>query len=324
MNVNFTGKNFYKSPLLQKGLEFAAKDGSLFIAGTSLALSTFARPLSILAAPKTDKENKKLACTKSIVSSGLGFGIMFLASNPISRAITKIDESPTKYLKPKTIKNMMEKGKPLIESKGYQFATQIFKLGLAFVIAAPKAVLSAALIPIVLNKIFKNNNSTTNIKQKNSKNISFKGGAKLNPISKGIGKIIDKPLTQKIVNKYKNSNYQMHIPVMTDILATSTFVHQNNKNKKIKEERKQILNRNAIISTTLSIFGGYVIDKSLNKPTEKFIKKYSEINKKNPNLGKQIEGIKIVKPALIMGSIYYIGIPLISTFLAERIRQKQK
>jgi len=116
----------------------------------------------------------------------------------------------------------------------------------------------------------------------------------------------------------------MHIPVMTDILATSTFVHQNNKNKKIKEERKQILNRNAIISTTLSIFGGYVIDKSLNKPTEKFIKKYSEINKKNPNLGKQIEGIKIVKPALIMGSIYYIGIPLISTFLAERIRQKQK
>ena len=53
---------------------------------------------------------------------------------------------------------------------------------------------------------------------------------------------------------------------------------------------------------------------------EKFIKKFSEVNKNSPKLAKYIEGIKIVKPALIMGGIYYLAIPFISTFWAERIK----
>ena len=53
-----------------------------------------------------------------------------------------------------------------------------------------------------------------------------------------------------------------------------------------------------------------------------FIEKYKKINKKDPNLLKQIEGLKIAKPIIIAGLVYYIAIPLISTFMADRIKQR--
>ena len=48
------------------------------------------------------------------------------------------------------------------------------------------------------------------------------------------------------------------------------------------------------------------------------------MNKDVPKLAKYVEGIKIAKPTLIMGGIYYLAIPLVSTFWAERVNNKQK
>ena len=52
-------------------------------------------------------------------------------------------------------------------------------------------------------------------------------------------------------------------------------------------------------------------------PTEKFIQKFKEANKLDPNLDKQVEGIKIAKPIILVGCVYYMLIPFISTFLAD-------
>ena len=49
-----------------------------------------------------------------------------------------------------------------------------------------------------------------------------------------------------------------------------------------------------------------------------FIGGFIQANKDSKNLGKYIEGIKVAKPALILGGIYYIVIPIISTFFADR------
>ena len=70
MKVNLTTKSLYKNQLLHRGLEFAADKSPTFMAGTALVLSTL-RPLSILATPKTDRENKKLTCAKSIASASI-------------------------------------------------------------------------------------------------------------------------------------------------------------------------------------------------------------------------------------------------------------
>lgn len=304
----------YNSKILKKTLEFASDHTALFTASASFALSTIIRPAVILATPKTDKENKQYAFTKSLASNAVGYLLMLIASLPISNAIKNIDKSPEKYLKANTIKNLQGSSKTLCGSKRYQFATQLFKLGLGILIAVPKSILTCSMIPPLMSKIFKK-------KPENSHNdISFTG----NPISKGLGKIIDTKAVQKMSKKFHNTNFELHMMSLTDSLATTAFMVSASNSKKIKEERKKALIYNAGISTCLSITGGYILDKILKKPTEKFIKNFTEANKNSPKLDKWLEGIRILKPVLILGTIYYVFIPLISTFMADRFSKKSK
>lgn len=294
----------YNSKIFKKGLEFASDRSALFVASASLVLSTVARPIAIMSTPKTDKENKKYACAKSLASSAVGYGLMLLAALPVSNAVKKINENPSKYLKQSTVKN-------LSTPKKYAFATQLFNLGLGFLIAVPKSVLTCALISPIMSKVFpKNENKNDNV---NIKEISFTGN-----LAKGIGKLIDTKPVQLLTQKFHNTNFEQHIMCLTDALATGAFLVQTSKSKKIEQDRKKALMYNAGISTGLCIGGSYVLNKFLEKPTEKFIQNFKEANKNSPKLEKYIEGIRIVKPALLLGGIYYILIPLISTFLADR------
>ena len=335
MNVNLT--NIYKNKQLKKGLEFAANNGTLFAAGTSLALSAFVRPVSIMLAPDTDKNNKKFAASKSIASSAAGYLVMMGASVPIAKSAQKIDNEPAKYLAAKTINNLTEKGKSLVNSKSYQFIMQMFKLGAGAVAAVPKSILTCLLIPPIMKSVFKNAGNNQNSKQKNgfeqkkdcvllkhtpknslSGKINFTSLPKTDFIAKGMGKIADTRFAQNAAAKYKDSNFAMHAMAATDTVTTLTFAQQTKASKKIDESRKNPLIYNAVISTGLSIAGAYALDKALDKPTEKFIENFSNANKESPKLGKYIEGIKIAKPTIILGGIYYGVIPFISTYLADR------
>ena len=317
-------KGFYNNKLLLKSLEFASKNGTLFAATTSFTLSTIARPIAIMTTPKTDKENKKVACAKSLASSAIGYLITFVASLPVANAIKNIDETPQKYITNNTIKNLQGQAKSLTSSKKYMMATQFFKLGLGVLIAQPKAIMTCALIPPILNLINKNksnkNQQERNNKPQHSKHISFKGlqNKITNKISKIIGNLLNKSLLQNVAGKLENTNFAQHSLNITDILLTTTFVNQASKSKKIKNERKKALIHNSIISTGTCIAGGYIINQLLNKPTERFIEKFKEANKNLPNLERYVEGIKIAKPGLILGCIYYIFIPVIATFFADR------
>ena len=297
----------YNNRIIKKGLEFAADNGALFVGTTSLILSTIARPIAIMSTPKTDKENKKYAAAKSLASSAVGYALLLSASLPLSKAIKQIDNNPSRYLKQKTINTLKNSEQVLTKSSKYKFATQLFKLGLGFIIAAPKSILTCAMIPHFMDKFF-------NKKQKpQNKQVTFTG------LSDKIGKAIDTKFVQNLSEKYHDTNFPLHIMALTDTFATGTFIAQTAKSTKIEQDRKKALMYNAGISTTLSILGGYIIDSATKNQTEKFIEKFKQANKNSPKLDKYIEGIRIVKPALILGSIYYILIPLISTFLADRL-----
>lgn len=292
-------QSIYTNRIFKKGLEFASNKSAIFVGSVSLALSTIARPIAILSTPNTNKENKKYACIKSFASTAVGYGLMLGASLPVSNALKEIDKNKTKYLKPQTLKK-------LSTPKKYAFATQLFNLGLGFLIAIPKSILTCALIPPFMAKIFPK-------KENQQKNISFTGN-----LSKGIGKLIDTNAVQKLTEKFHNTNFEQHIMCLTDVVATGAFITQTAKNKKIEQDRKKALMYNAGISTGLCIAGSYIIDKALKKPTEKFIENFRKANKNSPKLEKYVEGIRVAKPALILGGIYYIIIPVISTFLADR------
>ena len=315
-DTNFKG--FYNNKALKKGLEFAANNGTLFAATTSLALSTI-RPITVLSTPKTDKTTKNTICAKSITSTITGYLIAVVCSLPIANSIKKIDNNPEKYLNKDTITALKESGKTLKESKAYSMATQLFKLGLGCLIAAPKAILTALGTPYILD-LFNKNNNDYKLATENPNGLIFKGKDK---IAKGIGKSLNNKNLQNFVNKNKDSNFPLHVIAITDTIATGAYIHQTQKSKKLKNEEKKSLIYNSIISTTLSIASTYIIDRITKKHSNKFIEKYKKINFNDPNLAKQIEGIRIAKPILIAGCVYYIAIPLISTFLAGRINYKK-
>ena len=314
VNSNITFQGLYTNKTFKKGLEFAAENGALFSAATIFGCSVGVRPLSIWMTPHVDKENKKVLCAKSIASSFAGYLMMLGISKPVANSIKKIDKNPEKYLSFKTVQNLKEESKTLQYSKAYIFATQMFKLGLGVATAVPKALLTVAGLPVVMKKVFPQE------QEKHQQNISFKG--KKDGLAKNIAKVINQDGMQNFSKKYKDSNFPMHIVALTDILTTATFIHETNRGKKIKEERKKTLAYNAAISTGLSILSSYVVDKLLDKPTEKFIENFKKANKGLPNVEKQVEGIRIAKPILIMAGIYYTLIPFLSAFLSEKAEHK--
>ena len=306
---NTVFKNVYTSNVVKKGLELASSNGALAGASATVIFSSI-RPLSIMCTPKTDVENRKIAAAKSITSSLINFLLMLCFSVPLAKSINKLDKTPSKFLTEEAISKLKDSGKDLTDSKGYIFGTQLFKLGIASIVAIPKAILTASGMPYIVNAISKKKNE-----DKNNEIISFKGVT--DRTAKSIGNILSKKSMLNFTDKFKDSNFPMHITAITDVIATLTFMNRAKNSNDIEESRKKTLLYNAAISTCLSIACGYTIDKLLDKPTQKFIDKYKIINKNDKNLSKQVQGIKIVKPFLILGTIYYILIPFISTFLAE-------
>lgn len=318
-NSNFTG--LLNNKILLKGLEKVSEHGTSFAAGTSLAMSLTVRPFAINATLDVEKENKQYAIANSICSGVIKFGIVEAIALPIENAVKNIDQNPEKYLKPQTIKNLQETSKKLVESKSYKLSAQIMKLSTGFITAIPKSMLTIALIPIIMDKLFNIRKNDKKQKFENqNKDIHFTGSINEN-ISKGIGKLIDNIKFQNFVKKHKqeDKNIAKHITAATDILLTSSFAYQTNKSDKIKDNRKKALIYNNVISTAITLIGGYGIDNIIKNKTGRFIEKFSKINKGDPKLHKYIEGINIVRPAIIFAGIYYGILPIFSTYMAEKI-----
>lgn len=310
----------YNSKLLKKGLLLASENSALFAAGASLALSTIARPIAIALTPKTEEENKKFAVAKSFASSLSGFLMTFLITKPVSKAIKNINDNPKEFLSRRTIENLKGAEINLLTSKKYNFATQLFKLGLGFFIAAPKSLLTSKLVKPLIDKAFPKKET-----EKTTKDINFKGSFTkkyINTLSNGISSTINSKTTQDLAEKFHKTNFEQHMMNLTDIFTTGVFIATTMNNKKIQDKRKKVLSINAALSTGLSVLGGLGLNKLIEKPVEKFTQAFKEANKNSPDLGKYLEGIRVTKSVLILGGIYYIIIPILSTFFAERIEKK--
>ena len=136
-----------------------------------------------------------------------------------------------------------------------------------------------------------------------------------------IANIVENQKIQKWAYKHQSQDKDIakHIISATDVLLTSSFAYQTNRSKKIKENRKKALIYNNVISTAITILGGYATDNLIKKRTAKFIEKFKQINAGNPKLPKYVEGLNILRPALIFAGIYYCILPIFSTYMAEKV-----
>lgn len=334
MNIQKITQNNITTRILKnkhvlKGLEKISEHGTTFAAGTSLFMSLTVRPLAIFATPDTEKENKQYAAANSICSGLIKFGMVEAIALPIELAVKNIDKNPEKFLKSQTIKNLAN-GKELANSRSYKLITQILKLSSGFLTAIPKSMLTIALIPLIMDKLFgvgvnKGVNKEILNNKKDSQNPQNKDvnftGRLTETISKGIGKLLDNENIQKFANKFQSNDKDIakHITAGTDLLLTGSFAYQTSKSDKIKENRKKALIYNNFIATAITLGGGYTIDRIIKNKTEKFVDKFKTLNAADPKLHKYIEGIHILRPALIFAAIYYGILPIFSTYTAEKV-----
>ena len=328
--INKTGINLaasiVKNKTVLKTLEKISEHGTSFAAGTSLFMSLAVRPLAIRSTPDVEKENKQYTMANSICSGIMKFAMVEAVALPIENAVKNIDKNPENFLKKLTITNLKNTQPALIESKSYKLITQIIKLSTGFLTAVPKSILTIALIPIFMDNLFSrkkgNKKEETekhiNQRQNYGKDISFNGSER---ISKVLAKIIDNKSFQNFAIKYQNKDKDIakHMTAAADIMLTSTSVYRTSKSNEIKENRKKALIYNNIISTAVTILGGYGIDSIIKNKTGRFIENFKQINAKDPKLYKYIEGINILRPALIFAAVYYCILPMFSTYTAEKI-----
>ncbi len=346
MQVNRVTNKLLQNKFLLKSLEKISDHGTSFAAGTSLVLSLTLRTLSINSTPNIDKDNKQYAISNSIASSLVKFGIVEAVALPIENAVNRIDKNAEKYIKISTLKTFGP------DSRSYKFVTQSIKLSAGLLTAIPKSILTVALIPVIMDKIFKYNPKKElektlekypflNISSHNffseqkplsqkSSEPAFTGGfgaaktffGRMNDkLSQVIGNIISNKKVQSIAKRYEmeDEDIYKHMSALTDVVLTGSAVYQTNKSDSIKENCKKVLNYNNIISTAVTLFAGYKADDFIKGRTEKFVTKFKELNKDYKNIDKCIQGIHIVRPAIIFAGIYYALLPIFSIYFADKI-----
>lgn len=325
MNIHKITNNFLKNRYLLKGLEKISQHGTSFCATSSLILSTTLKPLAIYKTPDTENENKKYAMSSSICSGLIKYAIIESVAIPIENAVLKIDKNPNKFLNSNTINKFAS------NQKAYKLLTQVIKLSSSLLTAIPKSMLTVALIPVVMDNILQVNKKNNNKNIRNNyisqptffvgdKNINFTGYIN-DKLVKNISKIIDNTKIQNLAIKYQNNdkNIAKHITAGNDLLLTSSnaFCVYNSKN--IRENRKNALIYNNILSTIFTLGIGYLIDLIFKNKSQNFIKKFKQINSADKNVHKYIEGINILRPAIIFAAVYYCLLPVFSTYMSEKI-----
>lgn len=338
-------KSIWNNKAVLKGLEMISDHSASFVAATTFVMASGVKPLSISLTPNVKKENKQHAIANSVVSGLVKFSLAELIAIPIESGIKKIDKNPNKYLSPQTVNTLKAGAKSLEQSQNYKFASQVIKQTPSLITAIPKSMITVALMPLAMKLIFgKKENSLKNKDKYNvdktyflnntksifdedfkqstdlmKKNPSFKG-ILTETTAKGAGKLLNMPAVQNLAKKFsgKSADITRNMSIATDILLTASFAHRTLKSEKIEQKRKKPLIFNNLISTAVSVIGGFSLDGLVKKSSKKFMDKFTQINKDNPKLNKYIEGINVLRPTLIFAGIYYGILPLISTYLAEK------
>ncbi len=331
MKINPSPKNrpnfggFLNNKITLNALEKIADHGASFSLGASFVGAMALRPLAISLTPKTDKENKKYASINSISSAAAKLLLAETIALPVENAIKKINKNPKDFLNENTLKNFYP------DKKSYSFLTQTIKQSTNLLTAIPKSYLTVALIPVIANKFFnKKEEEKKDIinpaifkgmeKFSSFQNISFTG-KKIGLFESGISKILNNETLQNFSKKHSpnSNNIARDFSVISDILLTGASIFHTKNSKKIKQERKNPLIYNNILSTTASILFGCALDKLIQTSTKKSIENFKALNKNNPKLNKYIEGINILRPTVVFAFVYYGILPIATTYFADKM-----
>ena len=312
--------SFLNSKKLLKVLKFASDKGALVTSGTTVVFSAVLRPSVTMLTPNTPERDKKYSAAKSIASAAAVFLTTGLLSGKVNKGLEKITKNTDKYLTNKTIENLKDGAKNLKLSKKYETLEQIIRLSPEVLTVVPKLFLTSALISPIADFIIKKRDSKSekegNLKQNTKQSFQGNSGKKTAEI---ISKIMNNKKIQDFAGEIKNKKFIEGAIYIKDIIATGVFSGFVKINKTIDQKDKTNLIANTVVSTAVSILGAIAIDALFKKPIENLKKQFEIANKGDINMGKYLNGAKIIKSSIILGTIYYGIIPIIATYAGSRI-----
>lgn len=162
----------YKNNGVKSFLKMANNSQAVFSAVFALGLTCILRPASIMALPgdKKNADDKKYAAAHSISSGVIAYLISLAIFSPIAKALQKIEKHPNFFLgdkvkkgHPNIYKNF-KKLEYLKDGEMFKSVTTYVNMIPETILAAPRAVVTIALIPPILKYVFgyqkksKNNN----------------------------------------------------------------------------------------------------------------------------------------------------------------------
>lgn len=141
-------KGFFTSNKYVKHFfKLAAESEPLFNATFSIGLACILRPASIMTLPSDKKNNddKKYAAAHSIAAGVISYLIALAIFNPIADAVKNVIKNPKDYL---------GNSKLIGDNKALSAAGTYLKMIPETILAAPRAMITIALIPPILKYVF--------------------------------------------------------------------------------------------------------------------------------------------------------------------------
>ena len=311
MKVNNIQNTSFKGALnnkfVLKALEKISDHSATFATLTAVSASMILRPLAIKLTPGVKKENKEHSIANSVSSGAIKLATSLAVSLPIEHAVKTIENNPREFLK----------NDFLHDKNSFNFASQMLKLSSSLLTAIPKTILTVSMIPLIMDKVFKQMPKT----KENPKEISFKGG-----FEKIVSKYFNNNIIENFAKKHSSNsiNIARNMAVASDILLAGSFALRTKKSKKIDPKRKNNLIYNSIISTGLSVLAGCGLDKIAKEGGRGFLEKFIQANKSNPKLAKYVQGINILRPTVIFALIYYGILPVVSNYTAQKLSDRKE
>ncbi len=320
------GEKLARNKVFNWFLDILADNSLMADAIIALGLTAIARPALIAAFPSKDpveKRKNEYQIGHSIGTGILGLITTFVAAEPIKRAVKKVMDNPSKYMK-NSASYIKEHDRVFKETASRIHQPIFLPLRAAATIAIVPPILSAMglsktgkeLPPVDKAKIdysfmsFKGNDAKPfrgftkikssydsakdNLSKNNKANPSFKGVGNMvtEGLAKGIGKVADTSYARRFINWFaEKKNWMPHLIAGESLWLSGWYMQRTARSKNIEKDQKLPMILNQGITAILCTIGAYMLDGVIKNKLEKYKETYKSMNPDIVEMSKKYENL---------------------------------
>jgi len=144
-------------------------------------------------------------------------------------------------------------------------------------------------------------------------------GKMVGGIAIGYGKLLNTKFAHNVIEGTEKTNVVNHISAAIGLIVSGTYISRTLKNKKMDPDQKITLAINNGIVAVVSTVMGYTVSKVFAKTVDKFVRKYTAVNYRNPNIKTLRFGAAAAASMVIFSMMYRYVSPVLVTPIANTL-----